>query len=369
MKRIPLFIFLAVLPFVLFSCGGGSSSGSDSQNQAATVSKEINSLKADGLNGDIKSVRQRVYWSLEKFGRIEKGKLQNMKAQDFLKVYNEDGFLIEETHYDVSDKEMTRLVISYTGKNKPEKEVFYTEGKLTSVTNYTYENNVLKQKETLDENDKLKERYEYSYYDNGLLMDEDKYGANNQLAQKTVHTYNDSGKLFEKQYYWGGGSPYKKETFKYDENGNSSTVKTDKYQKKDPIFDGLIEYEDYNSRNDYQTKNTYNKESEKVETVDYVYNAYGNLTTYLIKKLTKETVKYEVDEIVDAEDSGIDDYIVKESGGVVTEVVNNWVISSGESFEYTYDAQNNWTRKITYKIDSEETHSRQFYYERIIEYR
>ena len=369
MKHYQLFAILAVISLFIISCGGSNKS----VENADTKAKE-NDLLAEKLSGDVQSVRQRVYWALDKFGRIEKGKLQNMKAHDFLKAYDKDGFLTEETYFDVNDVEQTRRVISYNDDNQRIKEEFYTVGKLTSVTNYSYEKNLLTEKEILDESGKLKERSSYIYYDNDLLMDEDRYGANEQLTQKIVHLYDSENLLVEKQYYWGGGTPYKRERFFYDSRGNVASIYNDKYDKKEPIFDGNIEFLDYNAFRNYLTKNVYDKNEEMFEINDYVYDQCGNLTYRSLKKLNKRTIEYE--EVIETADFSYgeeDDYIAENndyaSENIVRETITEWVFNSGEAYEYAYDEQNNWTRKITYKIDDKENKTRQFYYERIIEYR
>jgi hypothetical protein len=368
MKRNFLFISLTILSYILFSCGGSGKSGSPE-----AVAKKTNDLQAEKLNGEVKSVRQRVYWSLEKFGRIEKGKLQNMQAQDFLKVYDTDGFLIEETHFDSQDAEVTHKVISYNGKNQPLKEESNVAGKASAIV-FTYENGLLQQKEISDEKGQMKERFAYSYDENNLVMDEDRYNEKDQLTQKIVNIYQ-RNKLVEKQYYWGGGTPYKRERFDYDEKGNIASIYTDKYEKKEPVADGHVEFLGYNSFNDYLTKNVYNKNDEKIEINDNSYDSQGNLTNRSTRKMKKEIIEYpeiiETTSTVDGED--IDDYIMEESGvvtdNIIREEIVNWLLQSGEAYEYTYDRHNNWTRKITYKINEKEEKVRQFYYEREIEYR
>ena len=172
------FLLVLALSLMMVSCGGGSGSSSKTAGTSGTGEVTTNDLTKERLSGKVKSIRQRVYWALEKFGRIEKGKLQNLRAQDYLREYNEKGFLTEETFFDLRDSVVSARKITYSQPGQIEKEELYDGKKLSSVIRYTYENGKLQQKEISDGEGKLKERYAYSYYDSGWLMDEDKYNGN-----------------------------------------------------------------------------------------------------------------------------------------------------------------------------------------------
>ena len=365
MKTFKMITFLAGLLFISLSCGGGGESGTNDSG----VKEKYNDLKKERLIGNVKSVRQRVYWALEKFGRFDKGKLQNMTAHDFLKVFNEAGFLIEEVHYNAQDQIVSRKLLTYNDENQLIKEEFHLDGKLNSTTNYTYESGVLKGKETLDDKGKLKERYAYTYYDTGLLMDEDLYNAGNTLSRKIVHIY--EGKtLAKKDYYWGGGSPFKREFFTYEQN-NIESILTEKYQNREPLFDSRVEFLDYNFLDDYLRKIVYDKDNREIEINTYDYDDFGNLLSFSVKKLVETVVEHSVSEGIETVslDDEIENTIAIESDGVVKETYSDWKPGIGASYEYFYDNQNNWTTKITYKIDEKGEKVRQFYYERVVEYR
>ncbi|GHV61976.1 hypothetical protein FACS1894195_3310 [Bacteroidia bacterium] len=374
--HLSLFLALA-LSLTIASCGGGSGTFGTTDNSTEV---KTNDWAKERLGGKVKSIRQRVYWALEKFGRMDKGKLQNIKSQDYLKEYNEDGFLTAETFFDVRDSVVSSRKITYTDAGQIEKEEYYDAHKLSTLIKYTYDNKKLQQKEISDGSGKLKERYAYSYYDNGALMDEDKFNASNQLSQKIIHTYDAGNKLTEKQYFWGGGTLYKKETLEYKNAGIASIVTT-KYQKKEEFFDGMIQYADYNSFMDYEKRYLFDKNEQKVEVNTYGYDKYGNLTLSQTNKRLKVTP---------AETSASENNtLTQEDGGNESEGVDNesevtegsddggepyieeeeelWDVPTGAAYEYQYDEQNNWTQKITYKIDKGEP-IRQFYYERVVLY-
>jgi hypothetical protein len=375
------------LSLLMAACGGSGTSG-----VAKNETVKSDDWTKDRLTGKVKSVRQRVYWALEKFGRIEKGKLQSRRNQDYLREYNSDGFLTEETFFDAQDSVTSRRTITYDNSGLLLKEELYERnGKLSSSVLYTYADGKLQQKEMLDAAGKLKERYAYTYYDTGWLMDEDKYNAGNQLSHKVVHVYDvhkyDGGKtaveepyLTEKQYYWGGGTPYKKEFMEYyakEGPGRSDlvTLTTMRYEKKEAIFDGSESYSDYNRWGDFLHREVVNKQQEKVEIHEYTYDAFGNLTGYSVSKyVPNKAVEVAVAEEEGAEVSveNVEVAETEDAANKVQEVEggnsDEWVPGVGALYEYAYDETNNWTRKITYEVKPGVEAARQFYYERVVIY-
>jgi hypothetical protein len=361
----------------MFSCGGG---GKDAKSSGNTQEGKINDLSKERLNGKVKTIRQRVYWAQEKFGRIEKGKLQKVRAQDYLKEYDKSGFLTEETYFDLRDSVISSHKITYGDEpGQITKEEFYDANKPTSTVTYTYEGDELKQKEITDVAGKQKERYAYTYYDNGLLMDEDKYNAANQLVQKIVFQYNASKLPTEKQYYWGGGAPYRKEELKYDTNNNLCAVVTYKYVEKEPVFDGSVSYLQYNGTGNYQEKEIYNNEEIKTEINEYTYDQYGNLTEYSISKFIVNKINEVLEVVENAETAGneatdgetetvVETVVETVETAVETDSPGEWAQGTGALYEYVYDENNNWTREITYKTEPIAKPVRQFYYERIFVY-
>ncbi len=369
-------LFAIALCCLLYSCGGGSGkNGSSSSNETSKIESD---LQKERISGNVTSVRQRVYWSLEKFGRIEKGKLQNMSRQDFLKTYDKDGFLTEETHYDATDNIVSRQTWAYTNSHLPKKTVSYKgNNELTDSTVYSYnDRGKLVKMEKFNAEGKSVTRNEYTYYeDTGLLMDEDIY-QNDKLNLKYVHIYQ-GGKLIEKQRYWGGGSLAGKEYFRY--AGNYTTeVRAEKYQNKDASFVSHTEYANFTEFGDYELKIGYDESGNERTKIEYMYDQYGNLTEYTPFAMhSKEFVATEsYDEYVedDSEAEGEDD---GNKAIEVTEVdtpqvgtIEYWTPEIGDAYTYEYDDHKNWTTKITYKVDqSKEERTRQFFYERIITYR
>ncbi len=354
---------------------GSISCGSGNDNKTTLSDTEIAAnLKKYGIKGKVKTIRQRVYWTSEKFGRIEKGKRQNMAAQDFLQVFNENGQLIEEIHYDAKDTEVSRKVNTYD-KSLLAKEEYYNSGKLQSIIVYTYGGNLIKQKDIQDGNGKLKERYAYSYTDLQMIQDEDKYNAAEKLVQKIVHTY--EGKLLtEQQYYTGGGTLFRRKTFSYDDNSQLISQVTYKYQNKAESFESRTTFGDYNSFGKYQVKTTYNEQDQVTEEVKYAYDMNENLVSQTVSKPLPEVAAAvpasadNVDESYNSENENSNNVAADEPESTESIYEREWEIGSGSVFEYGYDTVQNWTKKVTYKLEEKTGNRvRQLYFERVIEYR
>ena len=358
-KLLPITIIVCM---ALASCGGGSGSNNSNSSTNEKVKKmPLTDLQQERLSGKVVSVRQRVYWAVEKFGRIDKGKLQNLPAYDYLKVYDNDGYLLEETHYDVSDKVVSYKKINYNAAHKITIEEMYKESILSERIDYTYDdNNRLVKKEKFDGEGKIKEWMQYTYGKNNLVQDEDWYKADGALNCKYIHVYDNAQRLTEKQKYWGGGSLAQKEYYYYEDAGsNLKEIASEKYKNKESSFDYRFVYNDYNSFGDYGQKEQYNEDGELIAVTLNVYNDLGHLIGYDIvtsKIMNAPTATPTED---DAE----------------TETDNSPITiaeHAGQAYEYGYDSSNNWTQKVTYKIsgnDDSYKKDRQFYYERIIKYK
>lgn len=367
MKRI---LSILTISIALFSCGGeGDNQQTGGTGTAGAGKEQSNDLQKECLSGDVVSVRQRVYWALEKFGRMDKGKLQNMSAQDYLKRYDSDGFLIEQIHYDVNDKIVSSRKIEYGEAHRITKEEFYKGETLDEYVVYTYdENNRLDKKEKFNAAGQTKGWTTYIYYPKtGLLQDEDLFKANGERQTKHVHIYDEDGRLTELQKYWGGGSPAQRERFSY-ADGNLSETLIEKYANKQYSFAGRTAYEGYNSFG-YTLKTEYDDNGDVKSHTSYSYDSYGNLKEVVTTTFKKEIITVDIEEqsIEENSDEG-DEFVYEEETAEIQPEVVITEQRAGGANTYEYDEQNNWTQKITYKItDAEKV--RQFYYDRVITYK
>ncbi|MCL2098214.1 MAG: hypothetical protein FWH23_05590 [Bacteroidales bacterium] len=360
MKRLlPVSIIICV---ALASCGSGGSSAVNEKEKQTTLTD----LQQDRLSGKVLSVRQRVYWALEKFGRMEKGKLQNLPVQDYLKVYDDDGYLMEEIHYDATDKVVSRKVITYGQKHLMAQEENYKENTLSERIMYTYdEKNRLMKKEKFDGAGKTKEWIQYLYGSNGLVEDEDWYKADGALNCKFIHEYDNDLQLKEKRKYWGGGSLAQREYFYYD-NGNLSETVSEKHKDKLPTFDYRYVFAAYDSYGDYGERTQYNEDGDVLQTTKQTFNNLGHLTEYYTITVKQVPMKIEIAAMEESEEE-VEDL---DTGDEIMTAIEEY---AGQAYEYAYDEQNNWVQRITYKLSGNDIdelkRERQFYYERIIGYK
>jgi hypothetical protein len=337
------------------ACGGGGG-----KKSAAKVENPIgvSDLQKERISGKVESVRQRVYWAVEKFGRMSTGKLQNMPTQDYLRKYDKDGFLTEEIYYDASDKEVSRKKVEYGSKHLVAKEEFYKDATLTESIVYTYnDKNLLVKKEKISSEGQIKEKTEYTYK-NGLLEDEDLY-KDGKLITKHVHVYKGT-KLVERQKYWSGGSLAQKEFYQYNSDGQLEELFAEKYNDKIPSFERRIAYSAYNSWGDHESQIEYDEKGSQKVNIRYSYDTYGNLLEAISTTLKLLNTPIQVEEGNENEEKTED-------------IVEFLELQTGNAYTYEYDEHKNWTQKITYKIttngNGEQEKARQFYYDRVITYR
>jgi len=299
---------------------------------------------------------------------MEKGKLQNWEQHDFLKVFDNAGFLTEEIHYTSENKITSQRKLTYNTSHQLLTEEIFKGDDLTERIVYTYNaSNKLISKEKFGKDEKMKEKIEYSYYkDSGLLQDEDWYKSDGTLSLKYVHLYEDN-KLSERQKYWGGGSLAQKEFYTYD-NGNLILYTSNKYQSKTMIFDKQIRYSDYDKYDDYYEKETLDAEGNVISRTTYAYDNYRNLTQSVdFEKKYAEPVEIVENESDDASEEEADETEISDTNADSYDWW--WEVKTGDDYEYENDARNNWTQKITYKLNSNYERTRQYYFEREYHYR
>jgi hypothetical protein len=363
--------YVSIIIFVFLLCGCGGSSNRNSTSSTADQKKFVeNDLTAEGLYGNIDSIRQRVYWAVERFGRLEKGRLQNMPAQDFLKVYNSDGFLIEEVRYNSNDVAVSRKLLSRDQSNRLIGEEIYRGTTLDETVVYTFNaENQLERLERFAANGTSKGYTIYYYYEDGNLMDEDIHRADGVLTSKLVYIYSE-GKLSEKQRYWGGGAPAEKEYYQYDRQENLEMHTIERYQNRVPTVHRIYKFTRYDAYKNNTERVTYDVNREIIEEDFYVYDEHSNLlehNPYRYRTVTHATTPV-VSLVLEEDDYGNQEVVTQEEIVQEGEEFTERTQAIGAAYTYEYDDYSNWTIKVTYKIETDDTRTRQFYYERVIVY-
>ena len=396
MKKYFSLTLLSITAAILFaSCGGGGGNRPKEsvipEEPVRTPAKVKTDLDKELIAGRVTSVRQRVYWCMEKFGRLEKGRLQNMPLSDYLKVFNDKGFLTEEIHYDAADKIVNMRKLAYGENGLLASEEIYKGETLSEKILCAYDDRRrIVRREVFDNAGKAKSKVEYAYNAERNETDEDMYDNTGKLAAKFVDKY-ENGLLMERAKYWGGGSLAQKEYYTY--GNNDKLIELASFKGKDESFDKKTRYEGYEGEN-YTAKTSYDVNDEKTETTFYAYDKAGHLlaqVTYVnsrpapipippVGEATEATAS-ESDETSDAGDAESDKEPAEEP--VPVEILQSFK-GAGNVYVYSFDNRNNWTRKISYKIDRSfeassfeelsaltevsDDAARQFYYERVYTY-
>ena len=372
--------FVIAGSLLLASCGGGS------KKQDDTPQTPDNDLKKERIAGGVDSVRQRVYWAVERFGRIEKSRLQNLPQHDFLKVFDEHGFLIEEFFYNAQNVEVNSRKITYTETFLPRTERIYRSGKLADKIVYTYDDDGrLSRKETFDANDKLKEKVEYVFLSE-TEMDENIYRADGTLGVKNKHLYDRNGRLMEKQKWWGWNVLSEKETYAYDRSGKLMAIALERFRNAE--LNSRTLFEEFTEFGDYTSKLDFDKDDHQIGKTSYTYDGLGNLTKVIPHTRTVERVMVTAMALSMSEKGGLEegdeeDYEDNTWGAAeeawesddantdsyVEYALTEWRHGVGYTYDYQFDGLNNWVSKVTYKVEGPDKITRQFFYERVYSYR
>ncbi|MDR2466425.1 MAG: hypothetical protein LBD35_03440 [Prevotellaceae bacterium] len=394
---------------ILFaSCGGGGGNRpKESVIPEEPVKKPVKvktDLDRELIAGRVTSVRQRVYWCLEKFGRLEKGRRQNLPVSDYLKVFNEKGFLTEEVHYDANDKVANMRKLAYGADGLVASEEIYKGATLSEkiVSSYDSRRRIVR-REVFDNAGKLKSKVEYSYNAEQNETDEDIFDSSGKLSAKFVSKY-ENELLMERAKYWGSGSLAAKEYYTY--NNENKLIELASFKGADATFDKKTSYEDYEGEN-YTAKVSYDVMDEKIEKTFYAYDKAGHLLarmTYVnsppppvaapaaandsAENDSENEQENESDSKKENEPENEPEKSETEIEGegkesekpLPTEILRSFK-GTGDIYVYSFDKQNNWTRKISYKIDRQfeassfeelggtrevsDDATRQFYYERV----
>jgi hypothetical protein len=385
-----LSVITASLLFV--SCGGGGGNRpKESVIPEEPVKKPVKvktDLDRELIAGKVTSVRQKVYWCLEKFGRLEKGRRQNMPVSDYLKVFNGQGFLTEEVHYDANDKVVNMRKLTFGTNGLVASEEIYKGETLSEkiVCSYDDRRRIIR-REVFDNAGKVKSRTDYTYNTEQNETDEDVFDGNGKLSAKFVCKYENS-LLMERAKYWGGGSLALKDYYTYDDSNR--LIELASFKGTDESFDKKTRFEDYEGEN-CTVKVSYDAMDEKTEKTYCAYDRSGHLLarmTYFNSRPVPVAPPAGAESNTTAEDeqesepeaSGTESEEQESEKPAPAEILQSFR-GTGDIYVYSFDSHNNWTRKISYTIDRQfeastfeelggtqevsDAAARQFYYERV----
>ena len=179
----PLFGFI-VMCILYFSCLCRCSSPNIDTDRAES-----------NLNGKVKSLTEVSYEAIERFGKIEKGKILH---EDLQKVFNENGNEIESTQYSSTGDYYLKWNYSYDdfGK-KVDGSRFISDDSSTIKFSFVYDNR-------------------------GNQIEMATYNSDGSIEEKRTRVYDEFDNEIELSIYDSDGSLKDKITYKYDENGNKN---------------------------------------------------------------------------------------------------------------------------------------------------
>ena len=166
-------LFITLIFSVVVGCTTNTKNNSSKDKE--TISKENNEKKNDAMNDcakfgmsqNVQSIKVFIYEAIEKFDKIEKGKLKEDGHYYF--VFDENGNLSESSSFYSSGKQMSKKRYEYKD-NRLYKETFYFDGKLCTTTTYEYDGKHLRSK--LEVDNKKNKTMRFEYINNGEYITE-----------------------------------------------------------------------------------------------------------------------------------------------------------------------------------------------------
>lgn len=272
--------------FAFVSCGGND----DNNGKTETDLKILNFL------GKVKSVKESSYKAIEKFGKIEKGKLTHSFQSNYFKKFNEQGNITYEELYDEDgniDSKKTykydvnnniieyvsldsdgtsNLVLKYSYDNignmiesnrrgkgafKNDFKKIYSynnEGKVIEESGIgndgiTYMNKLKYEGENLIEinhyksDGSLQYRGIINYDNNSNVIEKIKYNANGDIDSKEIFDYDNNSNLVNSQNYDSDGKLERESNYKYDDNNNVIEMINDNGIGSPSVYKYDLEYD------------------------------------------------------------------------------------------------------------------------------
>ena len=223
-------IILALGLFTVVSCKNDDDTGLVEEKVEISNKKEKSDLEKEGLNGEVKSVRQIIYDAVLEDGKIVKGYVRDSGLDNYERVYDANGNKIKETLFYEDGEVQETNTFTYNSFNQVIESTNYDgAGRLRTKTSFGYNENqkLIKIYEVgsdgnqntstvfnYNEDGKKSEELVYDYtnqldyklvftYKDGKKSEEARYDYNNELVEKTFYTYNSNGNLVEEKKYEG----------------------------------------------------------------------------------------------------------------------------------------------------------------------
>lgn len=265
---------------------------------------KTNDLQNMKLNGPVKSIIEKEYLAVDKFGEVLKGDIEGHEQQNFSK----NGFRTEELSFGPNDFVARRTIYNEKGERKE---------------SYDYA-----------EDRSIEEKTEFVYNDDGLIVKENCFNSEGKIIRAVILKYNEAGEEVERSTYDENGNLDRKEVTNYNENGKIAEKKTYK-------SDGSLESRftcDYNQKGDMTFK-YYNEDGELTLENNYIYDENGN-TVQENSASTGAYLNYTSKQLISYDDFG---EVIKRTSYV------NGDLKSETTYEFEFDQNKNWVKKTEFE--------------------
>jgi len=270
-KKINSVLILTLTLFVLNSC-------------SVEKIKPESDLKKMSISGNVKSMKETKYISLENFndgvGMSELIHFDDEGYKKDVEFLGSDGSLSYKTVFTYNDNHNLITEQSLNSDNEPIKEIRYS---------YNERGRLLKADYPKDETFYTQFTYEYDEKDNLVL--EQTYNSDNTLDTKSTFTYNEKDQLIEENWFYADGALFVTLKSKYAGSGKK------KYESRYRSNGNLYMSIDFNEDGDQSAISEYDPKSQseiKISTamykIEYEYDESGNWTSQ--KTLENNTPSY-----------------------------------------------------------------------------
>lgn len=258
-----------------------------------------------------KSLTESEYTAVDRFGKIEKSKLE----KTYVSKFNEKGNITEGEIYKSNNILTRKTIFKYNDEDKlVEKNSYNSEGNLSKKEIMRYDSDGHRIEEaTYKSANELKQKLTWKYNQKGHKIEAKQYDSEGNLSYYSVFKRDDTGQIIETNIYDSKDIIMQKHTYKFDNKGNE------------------IEHNYYKKGKLYLTfNNTYNEKGKKTGVLCYSPNDsfYNNTVTEFDEHGNKiKVTTYKIDGSIEEK----------------------------QTYEYEYDEKGNWIKRIDYKNDFPET--------------
>lgn len=275
-------------------------------------SKKENDWDKNDIKGKVKSITEISYEAKDRFGKIEK--ISRKRKYDFIydyqKKYDIEGYMIENKEFNSDGSLKSKIIYKYDDM-----------GKLIEGNENNSDGSFLK-------------CYINIYNDKGVIIETNYYNTIGNIETKYTYKYDKRGNKIETNEYNSDGNIETKYIYKYDDKGNK--VEENKYNS-----DGILKTKyifKYDNKGYLLEKNTFYSEGlETITKYDYQFDDIRN--KIISKNYLYENYSYKVVDIFDKSGNEVETIFYDEYE----------VITSHYTYEYEFDEQKNWIKKIEFK--------------------